>query len=72
MVLTIMLNYGGNEPVNIGVGEDLSIHQLVEMVEEIVGYNGNIIYDQSKPDGAQKNCLIRANFIPWRGAPKCL
>jgi GDP-L-fucose synthase len=40
------------EPVNVGVGKGLSIVDLAERIRAIVGYNGRIVYDRSKPDGA--------------------
>lgn len=47
----LMQNYSGNEPVNIGTGTDYTIRELAEIIREIVGYEGEIVYDQSKPDG---------------------
>ena len=41
----------GSEIVNIGTGEDLPIAELAELVQEVVGYPGRIVYDASKPDG---------------------
>jgi GDP-L-fucose synthase len=46
-----------NEPVNIGVGTDLSVRELAEIVKQTVGYNGAIEYDMSKPDGAPQKLL---------------
>lgn len=40
------------DPINIGVGKGISILQLAKLVQEEVGYNGEILLDQSKPDGA--------------------
>ena len=47
-----MLNrYSGSEIVNIGVGKDISIRELAELIRDVVGYRGEIFYDTSKPDG---------------------
>jgi GDP-L-fucose synthase len=48
-----------NEPgvVNIGCGEDLSIKELAELVKELVGYRGAIIWDASKPDGTPRKLM---------------
>ncbi len=48
-----------NEPglVNIGVGEDISIAELANLIKEIVGYQGTIIFDTSKPDGTPRKLL---------------
>ena len=44
-------NYSSSEHINIGTGIEVSINVLVKMVCEIVGYEGEIVFDQSKPDG---------------------
>jgi GDP-L-fucose synthase len=48
-----------NEPglINIGVGEDLSIKELAEMIKDITGYNGKIVFDLSKPDGTPRKLM---------------
>ena len=51
------------EPINIGVGKGISIFQLAKLIKEIVGYEGEIILDTSKPDGAP--CKIM-NFAKMR------
>jgi GDP-L-fucose synthase len=53
----LMENY--NEPglVNIGTGEDLSIKELAELVKETVGYEGQITFDTSKPDGTPRKLM---------------
>ncbi|QOR77021.1 MAG: GDP-L-fucose synthase [Thermoflavifilum sp.] len=43
--------------VNIGTGEDISIAELAELIRQIVGYQGNIVYDTSKPDGTPRKLL---------------
>jgi len=43
--------------VNLGVGEDLTIHELAETVKDVVGYQGNIVFDTSKPDGTPRKLL---------------
>lgn len=40
------------EPINVGVGKGISILELAELIKEIVGYEGKIVLDKSKPDGA--------------------
>ncbi len=46
-----------NTHINIGVGKDISIKDLAEMVKEIVGFNGKIVWDTSKPDGTPRKLL---------------
>ena len=53
----LMNHYSAESHVNIGTGEDLSIHDLALIVKETVGYKGNIVYDSSKPDGTPRKLL---------------
>lgn len=53
----LMDNYSGGEPVNVGVGEDVSISELAALVGEVVGYEGDISYDTSMPDGTPRKLL---------------
>jgi len=52
---------------NIGAGEDITIHELAGMVADIVGFNGNIIYDNTKPDGTPRKLLdvSRMRHLGW-------
>ena len=47
----------GISHINIGTGKDLTISELAELIAEIVGYKGNIVYDKTKPDGVKKKLL---------------
>ncbi len=53
--------------INIGYGEDLSIAELAQLVKEVVGFDGKIIQDASKPDGTPRKLLdvSRLNAIGW-------
>lgn len=53
----LMNHYSGNETVNVGTGKELTIRQLTELVAEIVGYQGRILWDTSKPDGTPRKLL---------------
>ncbi|MDO8444896.1 MAG: GDP-L-fucose synthase [Deltaproteobacteria bacterium] len=55
--LFLMEKYDGSEIFNIGVGEDISIKDVVILIKEIVGYKGDIRYDNSKPDGTPRKLL---------------
>lgn len=55
--LFLMLEHNGSEAINIGVGEDIAILELAEMIKEIVGYTGEIEWDTSKPDGTPQKLL---------------
>jgi GDP-L-fucose synthase len=53
----LMKNYNQREFVNVGVGEDLTILELAELVKEIVGFEGEIVQDLSKPDGTPRKLM---------------
>ena len=56
-VCYLMEHYDGEEIVNIGVGEDLTIAELAAIVKKVVGYAGEIVYDASKPDGTPRKLV---------------
>ena len=64
----LMERYSGSEIVNIGTGEDLTIAELAEMVRNVVGYAGKIVYDASKPDGTPVKRLDvgKLTRLGWR------
>ena len=53
----LMLRYDGEEIVNVGVGEDISIGELAELVREVTGFRGRIGQDTNKPDGTPRKLL---------------
>jgi GDP-L-fucose synthase len=55
--LFLMRNYNEKEFLNVGVGHDISIIDLAKMVKEIVGFEGEIILDKSKPDGTFRKLM---------------
>lgn len=55
--LYLMENYSEPELVNIGTGVDLSIKELAEMISRIVGFEGSIVWDSSKPDGTPRKLM---------------
>jgi GDP-L-fucose synthase len=52
-----MDTYSDEGLVNIGTGEDISISDLALMIKEVVGYEGAIVYDASKPDGTPRKLM---------------
>lgn len=64
----LMNNYSGNETVNAGTGKELSIKELTEMVAATVGYDGEILWDTSKPNGTPRKLLdvSKAEKLGWR------
>jgi GDP-L-fucose synthase len=56
-VLLLLNNYKENEPVNIGVGQDLSIMELANLIKKVVGFKGEVYWDQTKPNGTPRKLL---------------
>lgn len=56
LLRAININYSVN-PINIGVGKGISIKELSLMIQEIVDYKGNLIFDNTKPDGAPRKVM---------------
>jgi len=64
----LMKNYSGDELVNIGTGEDITIAEFARVVAAAVGYTGDISFDTSRPDGTPRKWLdvSRLNKLGWR------
>ena len=58
----LMQHYSGEQHVNIGTGTDLSIKELALIIQKIVGYEGSISHDLSKPDGTPRK-LMDVSFL---------
>jgi GDP-L-fucose synthase len=56
-LLHLMQHYDSEEIINVGVGEDITIRELAELIAEVVGYSGAISFDTSKPDGTPRKLL---------------
>jgi len=65
--LFLMENYDREEIVNVGEGKDISIKELAGLIKEITGYQGEIIFDSSKPDGTPRKLLdiSRIEKLGW-------
>ena len=63
----LMNNYSGNETVNAGTGKEITIKQLTELVADVVGYTGEILWDPSKPNGTPRKLLdvSKATKLGW-------
>lgn len=66
--LFLMLHYNEKELVNVGTGEDLEIKALAEMVMEVVGYEGRMELDLSKPDGTPRKLMdvSKLHNLGWK------
>lgn len=64
----LMKNYSDSEIVNIGTGEDVSIKELAEIVKSIVGFEGDLEFDTSKPDGTPRKLMdvSRLHNLGWK------
>ncbi|MBF0379621.1 MAG: GDP-L-fucose synthase [Magnetococcales bacterium] len=56
-VIYLMKNYEDSLPINVGVGADITIKELTEMVAQVVGYKGEIVWDRTKQDGTPRKLL---------------
>jgi GDP-L-fucose synthase len=63
----MMNNYSGNETVNAGTGKELTIRELTELVAKVIGYNGRIEWDSTRPDGTPRKLLdvSKATALGW-------
>lgn len=66
----LMKNYNEEGLINIGVGDDLSIKELAEMIKDIVGYKGKVVFDSSKPDGTPRKLMdvSKLSLLGWKAA----
>ena len=66
----LMDTYSGEEWVNVGTGEDLSIKSLAELICDIVGYTGALDWDTNKPDGTPRKLMNvdRINALGWKAS----
>lgn len=64
----LMENYNEEQLVNIGTGEDLSIADLATLVKDIVGFNGKLVFDSTKPDGTPRKLMdvTKLHNLGWK------
>jgi GDP-L-fucose synthase len=65
-LLFLMREYSGESHVNVGVGADLTIRELAEAVQDIVGYRGRLVFDTTRPDGTPRK-LVDTQMINAMG-----
>ena len=68
--LFLMNNFSDEGLVNIGVGEDISISELVLLIKNIIGFEGEIVWDTSKPDGTPRKLMdvSKLNQLGWKAS----
>ena len=69
-LLLIMEKYDDVETINIGTGKDLSIKEISEIVKEVVGFQGEVVWDKSKPDGTPRKLLDITKLIDLGYQPR--
>src|SRR5690606_8650836 len=68
--LFLMHTYEEASFVNIGVGKDISIADLAKLVQQIIGFQGSIIFDPSKPDGTPRKWMdvSKLDHLGWKAS----
>jgi GDP-L-fucose synthase len=66
--LFVMKHYSGDEFLNVGTGDDLTIAEFARLVADIVGYEGRLVFDPSRPDGTPRKLLdvSKLRALGWR------
>lgn len=67
-LVMLMQKYEDSQTINVGVGEDLTIRELAEMMKDVVGFKGEIELDRTKPDGTPRKILdvSRIQAMGWK------
>ncbi len=67
-VVFLTNHYDGDEPINCGAGSDVTIRQLAETIGRVVGFEGALVFDTSKPDGTPRKLMdsSRLAALGWR------
>ena len=65
--LFLLENYDDDQTINVGVGEDVTVRELADIVADVVGYEGALVLDPSMPDGTPRKLLdvSRINALGW-------
>jgi GDP-L-fucose synthase len=69
-IVWCMENYQGEDILNLGTGQDVTIRELAETVARVVGYQGELVFDATKPDGTPRKLLdvSRINVLGWKAS----
>lgn len=68
--LAVIERYEANDPINVGTGRDHTIRELAVIVASVVGYEGEILFDTSKPDGMPRKALDATRMLGLGWAPR--
>src|SRR6266849_3919618 len=66
--LFLLEKYDSKDIINVGCGEDISIRELAELICDVIGFNGELVWDATKPDGMQRKLLdvTRLHNLGWQ------
>lgn len=66
-LLFLLDNYDGDGPINVGSGQETTIKELAELISDIVGFQGSIVFDTTKPDGTPRKLMAsdRLSALGW-------
>ena len=69
-VVFLTESYSGAGPINVGVGTDVTIRELAELIGRIIGYQGELVFDTTKPDGTPRKLLDvgRLRALGWQAS----
>ena len=69
-LILLMEKYDSPEVINIGLGEDNTVKEIAEIVKEVIGFNGKIVFDTSKPDGMKQRLLdvSKIHALGWKAS----
>jgi GDP-L-fucose synthase len=67
-LLFLLKGYSGYEHINVGSGEEVSIRELVDIIAKVVGYDAEIVWDSSQPDGTPRKLMDTSNLqnLGWK------
>ena len=69
-VVFLMDKYSGLEHLNVGSGKEVTIKDLAELVKEVVGFEGDLVWDTSKPDGTPRKLMDNSKLLGLGWTPK--
>ncbi len=69
-LMYLLQHHSGSEPINVSGGETVSIATLAEQIGQLMGYQGRIVYDTSKPDGMMKKSLDNQRIAAYGWQPE--
>jgi GDP-L-fucose synthase len=69
-IIVLLEKYDDDIAINVGTGKDISISELATTIQEVVGFDGDIAWDKSKPDGTPRKLLDIQRILDLGWSPK--